>query len=86
MVGLAIRGSRISGCLLNRFDNALRSRAALQGLGGISLGMCEALTIVDNGIERNSDAILHRATALEVEIEGAAGHENRDPAARPHHR
>jgi hypothetical protein len=53
VVGLAIRGNRISGCLLNLFDSALRSTAATQGLGGISLGMCEALAIVDNQIEGN---------------------------------
>lgn len=53
VVGLAIRGNHISGCLQNPFDNALRLTAASQGLGGISLGMCEALAIVDNDIERN---------------------------------
>jgi hypothetical protein len=42
-----------SGCLQNPFDNALRLTAASQGLGGISLGLCEALAIVDNDIERN---------------------------------
>ncbi len=53
VVGLDIRGNHISGCLLNHFDIALRSRAAVQGLGGISLGMCEQLAIVDNRIEDN---------------------------------
>jgi hypothetical protein len=53
VVGLAIRGNRITGCLLNRFDRVLTDTAATQGLGGISLGMCEALSIVDNTIERN---------------------------------
>jgi hypothetical protein len=53
VVGLAICGNHISGCLLNTFDNALLSAAASQGLGGISLGMCEALAIVDNQIEAN---------------------------------
>ncbi len=53
VVGLAIRGNHISGCLQNPFDNALRLTAASQGLGGISLGLCEALAIVDNNIERN---------------------------------
>jgi hypothetical protein len=53
VVGLSIRGNQISGCLLNSFDVALRSRAAVQGLGGISLGMCEQLSIVDNQIEDN---------------------------------
>jgi hypothetical protein len=39
--------------LLNPFDNALRSIASSQGLGGVSLGMCEALIIVDNVVEKN---------------------------------
>ena len=53
VVGLAIRGNHIGGCLLNRFDNALRASAATQGLGGISLGLCEALAITGNRIENN---------------------------------
>lgn len=53
VVGLRILGNQITGCLLNLFDNALRSTAAKQGLGGISLGLCEALAIVDNQIEDN---------------------------------
>ena len=53
VMGLAIRANHISGCLLNRFDSALRTTAAAQGLGGISLGMCEVLAIVDNRIESN---------------------------------
>jgi len=53
VIGLAIRGNRIRGCLLNLFDNLLRARAATQGLGGISLGMVQNLAIADNAIERN---------------------------------
>jgi hypothetical protein len=53
VVGLEILGNHISACLLNLFDNALRDTAANQGLGGISLGMCAALSIVDNHIEAN---------------------------------
>jgi len=53
VIGLAIRGNRIRGCLLNPFDNLLRARAAKQGLGGISLGTVQNLAIVDNAIERN---------------------------------
>lgn len=53
VVGLAILGNRITGNLLNVFDNALRATAAKQGLGGISLGLCEALSITDNQIEDN---------------------------------
>lgn len=53
VVGLNILGNRITGNLLNVFDNALRATAATQGLGGISLGLCEALSITDNQIEDN---------------------------------
>ncbi|MEO7232692.1 MAG: DUF6519 domain-containing protein [Polaromonas sp.] len=53
VIGLRILGNRISGCLLNSFDNALRATATTQGVGGISLGMCQALAIVDNRIEDN---------------------------------
>lgn len=53
VAGLAIRGNRIRGCLLERFDSALRATVATQGLGGISLGACEALAIVGNDIEAN---------------------------------
>jgi hypothetical protein len=50
---LRILGNRIRGCLLNSFDNALRATAMTQGLGGISLGMCQSLAIVDNRVEDN---------------------------------
>jgi len=53
VVGLAIRGNRIEGNLLNPFDGVLRKLAAGQGLGGISLGLCQDLTVLDNTIERN---------------------------------
>ncbi len=53
VVGLSILGNKINHCLLNLFDNALRHTSATQGLGGISLGLCEALAIVDNQIEDN---------------------------------
>ncbi|RZI84285.1 MAG: hypothetical protein EOP38_09565 [Rubrivivax sp.] len=53
VVGLIIQGNQIKDCLLNTFDNALRAAAATQGLGGISLGLCEALSIVGNQIEDN---------------------------------
>ncbi len=53
VLGLEIVGNHISACLLNVFDNALRARATSQGLGGISLGMCASLAIVDNHIEGN---------------------------------
>lgn len=53
VVGLNILGNRIIGNLLNVFDNALRATVASQGLGGISLGLCEVLSITDNQIEDN---------------------------------
>jgi hypothetical protein len=53
VVRLRILGNRIGGCLLNSFDNAMRASVMTQGLGGISLGMCQALAIVDNRIEDN---------------------------------
>lgn len=66
VIGLAIRGNRIRGCLLNLFDNLLRARAATQGLGGISLGMVQNLAIVDNAIERNGTSGANPACGIFV--------------------
>ena len=66
VIGLAIRGNRIRGCLLNLFDNVLRARAATQGLGGISLGMVQNLAIVDNAIERNGTSGANPACGIFV--------------------
>ena len=66
VVGLAIRGNQITGCLLNVFDTALIAAAATQGLGGISLGMCEALSIVDNRIEHNGATGAHPVCGIFV--------------------
>lgn len=66
VIGLAIKGNRIAGCLLNLFNNALINTAASQGLGGISLGMCEALSIVDNTIERNGVSGVNPACGIFV--------------------
>jgi hypothetical protein len=53
VVGLDIRLNLILGCLLNPFDDALQAEAKLHGVGGISLGLCENVTIVENRIEAN---------------------------------
>ncbi len=53
VVGLEIRRNRIVGCLKNPFDSALQAQARLHGLGGISLGLCEDVAIVENRIEGN---------------------------------
>ena len=53
VIGLEIRLNLIFGCLLNPFDQALQSEAMLHGLGGVSLGLCEDVSIVENRIEAN---------------------------------
>jgi hypothetical protein len=55
VVGLEIRQNRIVGCLKNPFDSALRAQALVHGLGGISLGLCEDVAIVENRIEGNGN-------------------------------
>ncbi len=56
VIGLAIHANRIRGCLLNPFDNAMRAITLTQGLGGISLGMCQDAAIRDNQIDDNGVA------------------------------
>ena len=56
VVGLAILGNHIRGNLLDLFDRNVRAIAATQGLGGISLGLCARLAIVDNEISRNGSS------------------------------
>jgi hypothetical protein len=53
VIKLRILDNRIGRCLLNSFDAALRATVMVQGVGGISLGMCQALAIVGNHIEDN---------------------------------
>jgi len=53
VTGLDIRRNLILGCLLNPFDAALQAEAKLHGVGGISLGLCETVAIVENRIESN---------------------------------
>ena len=53
IIGLEIRLNLILGCLLNPFDDALQAEAKLHGVGGVSLGLCENVTIAENRIEAN---------------------------------
>ena len=53
ILGLLIEANRITRCLRNPFDEAMRALSQRRGLGGISLGLCEDLTIADNLIEGN---------------------------------
>jgi hypothetical protein len=53
VLGLDIRLNLILGCLQNPFDMALQAEAKLHGLGGISLGLCENVSIAENRIEAN---------------------------------
>jgi len=53
VVGLLIKANRITRCLLNPFTEAMRAQSQTRGLGGISLGLCEDIDIVDNQIEGN---------------------------------
>ncbi|HSO08137.1 MAG TPA: DUF6519 domain-containing protein, partial [Pelomicrobium sp.] len=51
VIGLAIEGNRITRCLRNPFTAALQDEARRRGLGGVSLGFCQDLTIRENAIE-----------------------------------
>lgn len=51
--GLLIEANRIRRCLRNPFDEGMRALSQRRGLGGVSLGLCEDLDIVDNQIEGN---------------------------------
>jgi hypothetical protein len=53
VVGLLIEANRITRCLRNPFTEAMRAQSQTRGLGGISLGLCEDIDIVDNQIEEN---------------------------------
>lgn len=53
MLGAVIKGNTIVNCLLNPFDDDLRSLAQTQGLGGISLDFASALVINENIIRAN---------------------------------
>lgn len=53
VMGLAIRNNQIAHCLQTPFDAAMAGEAKLRGLGGVSLGLCEDLSITENHIEDN---------------------------------
>ena len=53
VLGATISGNTISSCLLNPFDDDLRTLTQFRGLGGISLGLASGLLIAENIIEAN---------------------------------
>jgi len=53
VVGLLIEANGITRCLRNPFTEAMRAQSQTRGLGGISLGLCEGIDIVNNQIEGN---------------------------------
>lgn len=66
VVGLAILGNRLLGNLLDLFDRPTLALAATQGLGGISLGLCDQLEIADNEIARNGSSAANPACGIFV--------------------
>ncbi len=66
VVGLEIRLNLILGCLLNPFDDAIQQEAKLHGLGGISLGLCETVTIAENRIEANGTSVANPVCGVAV--------------------
>jgi hypothetical protein len=64
IVTLGIHRNHIHDCLRNPFDGALREEARRRGLGGISLGFCEALTLSGNRIERNGSNPINPACGV----------------------
>jgi len=53
VLGLLVEGNRITRCLRTPFTEAMRALSQHRGLGGVSLGLCEDLDIIDNQIENN---------------------------------
>ncbi|MFQ5793427.1 MAG: DUF6519 domain-containing protein [Candidatus Bipolaricaulia bacterium] len=53
VINLNIHRNHIFNCLQHPFDEEMRTRVRETGLGGISLGMCEDLSIRGNRIENN---------------------------------
>ena len=66
VVGLEIRLNLILGCLLNPFDDAMQLEAKLHGLGGVSLGLCENVTIAENRIEANGTSAANPVCGVAV--------------------
>ena len=68
VVGIAITRNTISSCLLNPFDDDLRSLTQTRGLGGISLSLASALVITENFIQSNGRNQLDPVCGLFVGI------------------
>jgi hypothetical protein len=66
ILGLLIEANRITRCLRNPFDEAMRALSQRRGLGGVSLGLCEDLTIADNVIEGNGLSHLDPVCGISV--------------------
>lgn len=66
VVKLLISRNRIRNCLLNPFTDELLELAAQRGLGGISLGMCEDTSILNNLVEDNGTSHLHPVCGIYV--------------------
>ncbi len=76
VIGLAIADNRITGCLRNPFEGMLRDVSQLRGVGGVSLGLVEDVSITGNQIEGNGTSHVDPvcgvfvAIAEELSIEG----------------
>jgi hypothetical protein len=70
IVDLSIRENRVFRCFQNSSDMAMRLVTELRGEGGISLGMCENLSICENTIKDNGRD--HRHTACGIFVSYAA--------------
>jgi hypothetical protein len=64
VVTLGIDRNHIHDCLQNPFDGEIRAEARRRGLGGISLGFCENVTISGNRIERNGASHINPACGI----------------------
>ncbi len=58
ILDLTIARNHVAGCLNTDVNEDLRVQGAGKGLGGISLGFCEDLSIIENRIEHNGVAPL----------------------------
>jgi hypothetical protein len=64
VVTLGVHRNHIHDCLQNPFDGELRAEARQRGLGGISLGFCENVTMSENRIERNGASHINPACGI----------------------
>lgn len=64
IVTLGIHRNHIHDCLQTLFDDVLRVEARRRGFGGISLGVCENVTISENRIERNGVSHINPACGI----------------------